>query len=449
MMHRDFIAAAAVGGLLALHSAGAQRGMVPVHGVVFDSLRGQPIRNAFVSIAGNSQVITTDSRGRFQFDSVAPGEYRLTAQHPVLDSIGFSGLSAHTTITDGHDEVHIAVPSFATLWRLACGSGVVPKDSGIVYGTIRNASGGAPAANVAVELSWSDLAFDRTHKVVQRRWKVETRSNALGGYAVCGVTPDLGVTIHASGDSSESGAIDLPALATRVQRRDLLIGSRSDSTARGTISGVVTDRAGGPLADARIAMAQLPEVRSDADGRFTLSGVPAGTRQIEVFAIGAPPVTEIADVNPRETTTVAVTLQRVVKLAPVRTTTLRAPRVAAAEFDERRRRGFGYARDSIDMRKYDQFVNVLRDVPSLTVQYGSSVLALSFPDGKGRSCAPDVLIDGAVAGYGNLIDLMPNEVGGLEVYPRAAHIPARFVPPGIQPQCGMILVWTKYGLRNR
>jgi hypothetical protein len=35
------------------------------------------------------------------------------------------------------------------------------------------------------------------------------------------------------------------------------------------------------------------------------------------------------------------------------------------------------------------------------------------------------------------------------VYPRAAHIPARFVPPGFQPECGMILVWTKYGLKNR
>jgi hypothetical protein len=101
------------------------------------------------------------------------------------------------------------------------------------------------------------------------------------------------------------------------------------------------------------------------------------------------------------------------------------------------------------MLKYDQFVSVLRDVPSLNVQYRGAALTLSFPDGKGRSCPPDVLIDGAVAGFGNLLDLFPKEVGGLEVYPRAAHIPAKFVPPGIQPQCGMILVWTKYGLRNR
>jgi hypothetical protein len=94
-------------------------------------------------------------------------------------------------------------------------------------------------------------------------------------------------------------------------------------------------------------------------------------------------------------------------------------------------------------------VNVLRDVPNMNVQYRASVLSISVPDGKGKSCAPDVLIDGASAGPGNLLDLLPGEVGGVEVYPRAAHIPPRFVPPGIQPQCGMILVWTKYGLRNR
>jgi protocatechuate 3,4-dioxygenase beta subunit len=449
MTHRRLIHAA-IGGLLAFQAASAQRGMVPVRGVVFDSLRGQPIRNAFVSIAGNGQVITTDSRGRFQFDSVEPGGHRITAQHPVLDSIGFSGLSAQTTITDGRDEVHLAVPSFATLWRLACGKGPVPKDSGIVYGTIRDARGGMPIANVAVELSWSDLMLDNRRQMVQRRWRIETRSNSAGDFAVCGVTPDLGVRLHASTDSSESGAVDLPRLDTRVQRRDLLIApTGSDASTRGTITGVVTSASGEPLADARIIMDQVPAVRSDGEGRFTLASVPAGTRQIEVFAIGATPVLEIADVIPGNTTTVAVKLQRVLRLNAVRTTANRHNPVAAVEFTARRKQGFGYMRDSVDMLKYDQFVSVLRDVPSLNVQYRGAALTLSFPDGKGRSCPPDVLIDGAVAGFGNLLDLFPKEVGGLEVYPRAAHIPAKFVPPGIQPQCGMILVWTKYGLRNR
>jgi hypothetical protein len=449
MKYRDMVYVL-VAGLALSESAAGQRATVPLRGVVFDSLRRQPIRNAFVSMAGSSEVITTDSRGRFQFDSVAPGDHRLTAQHPLLDSIGLSGLTAHATVTDGAGEVNLAVPSFATIWSVACG-GRVPKDSGIVYGTIRDANGGAPVIDAAIQLSWSELMLDRKHRVMQRRWRVETRSNATGGYAVCGVAPDVGLQIHANGETSESGLIDLPAISTRVQRRDLLVGPVADSGAsrRGTISGQVTDPEGHPLVDVRVIMERTPAVRTDADGRFTFSSVPVGTRQIEIFAIGALPLLEIADVTPGATTTVSVTLRQIPMLETVHTSAARATRVFAAEFAERRRTGFGYLRDSTEIARYDQFLNVLRDVPSMNVQYRSSTLSISVPDGKGGSCAPDVLIDGARAGFGHLIDLSSKEVGGVEVYPRAAHIPARFVAPGLQPQCGMILVWTKYGLRNR
>ena len=446
MKHRDIVCAL-VAGLALSESAVGQRAGVRVRGVVFDSLRRQPMRNAFVSMAGSSEVITTDSRGRFQFDSVAPGAHRLTAQHPLLDSIGLSGLTA--TVTDGVSEVNLAVPSFATIWRVACG-GRAPKDSGIVYGTIRDANGGAPVADAAVQLSWSELMLDRKRHVMQRRWKVETRSNATGGYAVCGVAPDLGLQIHANSETGETGLIDLPAITTRVQRRDLLVGPLAiDSARSGTIVGQVTDPSGQPMPDVRVVMERASAIRTDGDGRFTFPNVPIGTRQIEFFAIGAVPLLEIADVTPGTTTTVNASVRQIPMLETVHSSAARATRIFAAEFAERRRQGFGYLRDSTEIAKYDQFVNVLRDVPSMNVQYRGSTLSITVPDGKGRSCAPDVLIDGARGGFGNLIDLSSKEVGGVEVYPRAAHIPARFVPPGIQPECGMILVWTKYGLKNR
>jgi hypothetical protein len=196
-------------------------------------------------------------------------------------------------------------------------------------------------------------------------------------------------------------------------------------------------------------MPDVPEARSDSAGRFTLPRVPAGTRQVEALAIGSASVVASADVVPHGTTSIAVTLPKAVTLETMRTVAERNVRVFAAEFEARRKLGFGYVRDSSEILKYDQFVNVLRDVPGLNVQYRSSTLTISVPDGKGSACPPDVVIDGARAGFGNLIDLSPKEIGGVEVYPRAAHIPPRFVAPGIQPQCGMILVWTKYGLKNR
>jgi hypothetical protein len=400
-------------------------------------------------MAGSSQMVMTDARGRFRFDSVSPGAYRFTAQHPVLDSIGLTGLSARPTITDGQAEIRLAVPSFKTLWKAACGVGPVPSDSGIVYGTIRDASKDTPIVDARIELTWSDLMLKAGHHVVQRRWRVETRSNATGGYAVCGVALGLPLSIRAEAASDASASIDLEPSSTRVERRDLLVGSLSDTATRGTIVGLVTGPAGQPVGDARVITGGLPEVRTDAEGRFVLAGVPAGTRQVEVSTIGAAPVLAIADVSPGKAASVAVTLQKIVTLETVRSTAERNLRVFAAEFSERRRRGFGYARDSTEIIKYNEFVEALRDVPSLNVQQRNSTLSITVPDGKGRACPPDVLIDGARAGFGNLIDLLPHEVGAFEVYTHAAHIPARFVLPGIQPQCGMILVWTKYGLKNR
>ena len=49
----------------------------------------------------------------------------------------------------------------------------------------------------------------------------------------------------------------------------------------------------------------------------------------------------------------------------------------------------------------------------------------------------------------HLLDLYPREVAGVEVYATAAHAPPQYTRVGIQAQCGIILVWTKYGFRNR
>jgi hypothetical protein len=433
----------------AARTALAQRGApVPVRGIVFDSLRGKPLANAFVTIAGKSQPSATDSRGRFRFDSVSPGTYTVTAQHPVLDSIGLSGLTTKAT-ADGR-EIQLSVPSFETLWHLSC-RGRVPRDSGIVFGSIRNAAGGAPVIDAAVELSWTDLTLGRRHDVVQRQWRIETRTNERGGYAVCGVPAKVGFALRAHVDSSASGLVDVEPNGIRVQRRDLLIGPMSAKRAaeQGTVVGVVTDPNGQSVAGARVRVEDLPEIRTGLEGQYRLSGVPIGTRQIEVLAIGVAPALVTVDVVPGDSTVVDVRLQKVLTLDAIRTMAERGNRVFAAEFDARRRSGFGYARDSIQIMKYPQFFNVFRDMANLNVRYSASVLVITVPDGKGAACQPEVLIDGTQAAFGHLVDLRPEEVGGVEVYPRASQIPPRFVPPGIRPECGMILVWTKYGFRNR
>lgn len=445
------LSCALVGALVLSHPASAQRRIVAVRGMVFDSLRGQPLRHALVTMAGGA-VINTDDRGRFQFDSVIPGAYTFTVHHAVLDSIGFTGLTAHTSISDTTGEVRLAVPSFATLWRFACGRRRAPLDSGIVYGTVRDVAGGAPVADASVVLVWSDFLLDKkTHRLVERRYQIETRSNANGGYAVCGVATELGLRVRAATDSSASGVISLPPVGIRIQRRDLSIGQVGpDSVSTGAIAGLVTDGADQPIADARVSADAVRETRTDSTGRFILRGVPAGTRQLDVMAIGAEPAARVLDVTPTETTSVVVPLRKVVALPGLRTTAIGGGvRSFASEFTERRNSGFGHSMDSTQIVRYDQFVNVLRAMSGLNVQLRNASLNITVPDGKGGVCAPDVRIDGALAMFGHLLDLFPREVAGIEVYPTALHVPIKYARVGTQPECGMILVWTKYGFRNR
>jgi hypothetical protein len=190
-------------------------------------------------------------------------------------------------------------------------------------------------------------------------------------------------------------------------------------------------------------------VRTDAAGHFVISGVAPGTRQLRLFAIGLVPTYVSADVLPKDTVVVSIEVRKLVQLAGMRTKAVSGVRVFATEFNERRRLGFGYLRDSVEIAKHPDFVSFLREFPGLQVRLGGTSVAFAVPDVQGGTCAPDILIDGAKAGPGHLIDLHSNEVGAIEFYPRAAHIPARFVPPAFTPQCGMILVWTKYGLSNR
>jgi len=254
--------------------AGSMRAQVAVRGVAYDSVRGRPLAGAFVSVAGSELTAITDSTGRFRLDNVTPGPHTFTLQHAALDSIGFFGLTSKVTVTGTPADVVIALPSFATIWRAVCGPGKAASDSAIVYGTVSDAVRHTPVAGATVDLTWMELTADKKTGVAQRRWRNQTRTDARGGYAACGVPLDVGLRVQAVTDSSASGEVDLLPGELRVQRRDLSVGPvRSGGAApHGTIAGMVTQPDGRPAANARIVMTDAPEVRSARDGRFIVHG---------------------------------------------------------------------------------------------------------------------------------------------------------------------------------
>jgi hypothetical protein len=413
---------------------------VTVRGVAFDSVRGAPLRGALVMVLGTTATATADDQGRFRLDSVPLGLRTFVVQHAALDSIGFPGLSRQHRITSASVDVEIAVPSFQTLWRAACG-GQPPSDSGFVYGTIRSATDRSPVADAEVEVSWIITAYDKMRGVRQRRVFGQALTDTTGHYAVCGVPASHWVRVAAVAPGARGG-IDLPPRELRVLRRDLLIGS--DTATRGTITGLLVDQEGVAFSEARIVLDDGVEVRSGGDGRFRFDSVTPGTRQVEVMSIGMVPIVLTVDVLPRDSASISLVLRRVTTLDVVRVTASRRGRMLAEGLEDRRRRSIGYSMDMTELQAHASFATVLNDFPAMRVTRRGPDFVVTVPDGRGGLCTPEIWVDGARMATAALYLIRPRDVMAVEYFPRAGMIPLEFRRGQQFTDCGAVLVWTNW-----
>ena len=436
-------------------ASGQVGGRVMVRGEAFDSLRNKPLDGASVSILGAGRTATADSRGRFVFDTVAPGVYTIVAYHAALDSAGLSGLTAKVNVGEKMADVHLAVPSFATLWRVACGDGRAPADSGLVYGTVRDALSKKPLSGAQVEVAWIDFTIDTARQIHQKRWHRSTRTDASGNYGVCGVPMSVVPEIHASSNEESSGVIDLFD-GSRVRRRDLTVGANNAGSAsgRGTIAGVLTDASGAPYRNARIRVEDLPETRSGSDGTFLVRDVPSGTRQVDIRSVGMAPFVTAVDVVPNDTAMLTAQLHKITLLDVVRVTGTMTQQRRISALEERKRAGWGYFQDSTSFGMFQSMSGVFNSFPSLQLEpvNHSTQFVLTLPQTV-RRCVANLWIDGVhqytggsdpAVGYGILNDLHPDQIAAVEVYPRGATVPLEFAT--MNSSCGAVVIWTKWAL---
>jgi Carboxypeptidase regulatory-like domain len=445
---------------------GAPR-LVRVEGTAYDSLATRPLPGAFVSATGTGRSTTSDSKGRFRLDSVPEGEHTLTMQHAAFDSLGLSGASVRVVVRNRMPRVTLAVPSFSTLWRAACGAAEIPAEGTLLYGALRDATNNAPLAERAVEGGWTELVGGgRTMESVgQRRWRLSTVTDARGEYVLCGVGMGTPITLRVPRDTSSSGPADsLEVLAsmTRVRRQDMLIAtaapqalrevatfgtdssrtaSAPDTTSRpsavGVISGIVTNAAGTPVGNAAVAVDTFPEVRTNDEGRFFVREVPAGSRQVGVVAIGLQPSTTTVNLLAGDTARLSIPLGTAQSLGAVRVTaTILSTRLR--DIEERKRMGFGDQRDSTEIRNYPSLIAVLRTINGVRVRQGASRLNVVLSlDGCG---AVDYRVDGHPSTIEDIALLDAKDIAAIEVYRRT-------IPSELMSRRGCpVVVWTKRGL---
>jgi hypothetical protein len=441
--------------LLASASAGAEAQVhASITGVVYDSIGRTPLRGAEVQLvatdspSGVVRTVISDSAGRFRFDSVAAGSHLLGFIHAILDSLGLEPIGRKVEISEARVlTVDLAVPSTARMRTIVCGRA---SSGGLILGVVRDARTHSGISGVLVTARWLEIAISTTGIATERHSAADT-THPTGWFALCDV-PGPGRTLlvaHQGADSTD--AIDVNVSDDGFLRRDLYIGAAADAPTH-TLSGTVmtagdTSR---PIAGARVRLAGA-EVEANDRGEWTLTNVRAGTRVLQVRAVGHVPEQRVVDVV-AGTPPVYVALYT--NRAMLDTIKVTAARLSAnmRGFDSRRRAGMGrfLTAEEITERRPAQTSDLFRMMPGLDVgqpSFGQKQLVMR--DNVNRFCNPVVYLNSvyftqlSADELDALVD--PLSIVGIEVY-RPPFVPPQFSMGAGDGGCGAIVIWTARGL---
>ncbi len=235
----------------------------------------------------------------------------------------------------------------------------------------------------------------------------------------------------------------------------LLLASRAQSQ---TVHGVVVaDSARTPIAGVLVELAApgaspAHRARTDSTGAFLLRPRRSGTFVVRLTHPSYEPMdSATVTVGPGEAVRVQLRMGRTpIPLAPLLVTTRRNARLRG--FHARMRQpGSGHfiTRADIETRPGARTTDLLRQISSVEVvpvgrsRGAATVKLITMRGGLGR-CQPTIYLDGmpvrqfAESGVDDF--LKPEMIEGVEVYTRAADVPAEFVAPN---PCGAVGFWTR------
>jgi protocatechuate 3,4-dioxygenase beta subunit len=453
-----------------------------VHGTVFDSTAGAPLVDAVVQLVtqhgGPERVVSlrTDAAGRFHADGLAPGTWAIGFIHPALDLFGLELPTGAVQVRAGDTtRVMLGLPGMRALHGVLCekptkASKPATDDLGGMVGVVHDADDAAPVAGARVAIVWSTLDVARGVRLVPQRLVATTEASGI--FRVCGLPADVPLVVRVEagtgGDTTRtSGEVAVTVPPGAFVRTELAIGravtvaapatagASADSagsvaevvlTGSARLSGTVRDEQGQPVARARVLLRDAGhEAVTDSGGAFELSGLPSGSRTVEVRALGFAPARLPVTLSRERPARVTFGLSTPVwTLAGVTVT-------ARAAFRERflndlRTRTHAGGRLITDEDLLRERPIALSD--ALRAQMGFRVV----PVGNGRqglrgrqNCVPRVYLDGMpMQGGADEIDFLvhPSAVLAVEIYPSLGTIPLQYGQGG--NRCGVVAVWTRH-----
>ncbi len=472
-------------------TGGSPAAMGSIIGVVEDSLHEGALPQAGVGVVQLPQHHTvTSASGAFRMDSLPPGRYTLEVTHPVLDSLGIRLVSDTVSVAAGGVQtVTMSVPGQRTLTSVVCTPAKLRFGPGVILGRVAEADTEKPAEGAEVSVAWtetevgSDLGIRSAPRV--RRATVL----ADGTYRICGVPASFKGSLQATRAGASTAEVPIEVTEQALSMRMLYLpsatalaapaanagasgsGTGSASTvaparaaanvngtrparalARGSavIRGKVTNAGGVPVSDARISVqGSSATTASNADGSFTLSGVPAGTQSVLVRRVGYEPVERPIDVRSRLPNELTVRLGSYTpQLATVEVKEKQTDRFGSTGFDKRRTNGMGKYLDEDQIAKIAPTftTDALRRIPGLSVT-GSGQNA-NLTTTRGNGCVAYLVDRNPMRLGGSSIDDLVNaqDVSAVEFY-QPSEAPLELTS-GSNSGCALLVIWTKREVRD-
>ncbi len=239
-----------------------------------------------------------------------------------------------------------------------------------------------------------------------------------------------------------------------------------DPTPRGAfLGGQVTSNGEAPIVAAHVKVLDTDrEALTDGDGRFRISGIPAGEWVVQITSVGHQPVRVTLTFVHGEPRTLSVgLLPDPVKLEGIEASARAALPAELQEFYLRRDQGNGhfFTREEILRTRPAQVTDVIRRVPGVSVVSSLGPFGETQEVRMGRAtgtagqnaCRTAYVVNGAPFPLGRDMGInayiRPEEIAGMEVYTGASRVPARFNQSSTSARCGVVVIWLFAGGQER
>ena len=235
-----------------------------ISGYVYDNLARAPLARATVQIVAADDpsrfALSTeaDSLGRYVFNDVPAGKYRLGFFHEMLDSLGIDPPLTDVSVTGTKSIVaDIGIPSAPQIRAAICGAGSSSDSGAVIIGFVRDAKGAA-APGVTVSGDWLEYGIGRGG-ITRRLARRTAKTGDNGWYALCNVPSGGIVALVANRGTDSTGVVEVQIPPDGFLRREIFLGGAMT----GRISGTVVSLAGNrPISNAQVSITGGPATRT-------------------------------------------------------------------------------------------------------------------------------------------------------------------------------------------